>query len=119
MLDVKGIGAEEQIKLGLEGLKLVVATSSVFIIAFASEPVKLFFTHIRKRHNLRMALYKEVLIVQDNLEIFVEQSRQGISLNAALSLPPETYVYDYAMKEPLLFYELREANEFKTDLHRH
>ena len=44
-----------------ETTKVIIATLSGFIIAFFAEPVKSYFQNRGQLHNLRVALYKEMV----------------------------------------------------------
>jgi hypothetical protein len=108
-MDMNAIDAKEQIKLVAEAVKLIIATSSGFLIAFSAEPIKLYATGLHRKNALRFALYKEILIFLDAVQLFLKYSIEGENISMNHSFPSTTFVYDHAMVEPMIFYNLKEA----------
>lgn len=91
-----------------ESTKIIIATLSGFIIAFFAEPVKNMIQHRTNLHNLKLALYKEML---SNYTILRTANMSEWSLNSFLSKPSlRTECYRRALEnEVILFYQLEEA----------
>jgi hypothetical protein len=94
-------------------LTVLIGTLSGFIIAFFAEPVKTYFQNSAKLEDLRIALYKELLINYLSLKNLVSD---GYSLSqwrtdfSEFTLRNECY--KHALENEIsLFYQLNEANK--------
>ncbi|PZO45793.1 MAG: hypothetical protein DCF17_00125 [Shackletoniella antarctica] len=100
----------------------VLATLLGFLAAFFAEPVKTTFLHKRKVQNLRKALYKEISSLVDSIQIYMDAStNEAINMkNFSISsfLMSDFEAYQFAMSEPLLFYELPES-QYINRIYKH
>src|SRR5690349_17561522 len=96
-----------------ETTKVIIATLSGFIIAFFAEPVKNYFTNKSQLHNLRIALYTELISNYFALIHYAMDSTDtdAYTLYNVAKYELRTERYKYALQNELaLFYQLREAN---------
>ena len=107
-----------------ETITVLIGTLSGFIIAFFAEPVKNYFQQRAKLHNLRVALYKEILhndIKIGRLDLDEEMSAHTQQVRLYMmhhSLRAECYKNALQNELPL-FYQLNEAaviNELQGSL---
>jgi hypothetical protein len=108
-LDFSNVDSKEQVKLAVEGVKIAASLLLGFSIAFIAEPIKLYAVARHNKLALRAALYKEIVIFLDAVQMFIQQSRNGIQVSLEYSLPEKTFVFDHAMQDPMTFYTLEEA----------
>lgn len=96
-----------------ETTKVIIATLSGFIIAFFTEPVKSYFANKAKLHNLRLALYKELLSNYATVDTAI---RHDVALTMFFYQPSlRTECYKHALgNEISLFYQLDEATSLNT-----
>lgn len=96
-----------------ETTKVIIGTLSGFIIAFFAEPVKNYFSMKTKLHNLRVALYKELLSNYYILTHFVMDSdaSDAYTIHNLAKYELRTEFYNHTLQhESSLFYQLKEAN---------
>jgi hypothetical protein len=100
----------------------VLATLLGFLAAFFAEPVKTTFLHKQKVQNLRKALYKEILSLLDSIRIYIDaSSNEDINMkdfSISSFLMSDFEAYQFAMSEPLLFYELPES-QYINRIYKH
>ncbi len=95
-----------------ETTKVIIATLSGFIIAFFAEPVKNYFTVRAKLHNLRIALYKEMIhnyITINTLNAHRNDEQPEITLYLTRGFRIECFK-NALQNELSLFYQLNETS---------
>jgi len=96
-----------------ETTKVIIATLSGFIIAFFAEPVKNYFADRAKLHNLRVALYTELI---NNYYALTHFTLHGTDADSYTLFHVPKYelrmeCYKHAIQNELsLYYQLKEAN---------
>ncbi len=95
-----------------ETTKVIIATLSGFIIAFFAEPVKNYFQNRAKLHNLRVALYKEMIHNYSSLDdASIDNANSSIKDFLARRVI-RIECYKHAIEnEVSLFYQLDESNK--------
>jgi hypothetical protein len=91
----------------------VIGMIVAFLTAFLAEPVKSYFQNRAKLHNLRNALYKELIYNYVALSQYIEQQRagRGVDYGELTQHLIRTECYKNALQNELsLFYQLDEAN---------
>ena len=93
-------------------METFIATISGFIIAFFAEPVKIHYQHKAKLHNLRVALYKELLNNYYALTHFTVESLSDLfSPEYVAQHELRTECYKQTLQNDIsLLYQLVEAN---------
>jgi len=98
-----------------ETTKVIIATLSGFIISFFAEPVKNYFQHRTKLHNLRTALYKELVSNYLLLESFSIENADANSLVIFTEMAIRIESYQYTLEHNAIeFYGLSEATAMNT-----
>jgi phage FluMu protein gp41 len=98
-----------------ETTKVIIATLSGFIIAFFAEPVKNYFQNKANLHNLRIALYKEMLNNYFVLEVVTEHDVVSNDMRRFLANLIRTECYKHCIQNEItLFYQLEEANRINV-----
>jgi len=104
-----------------EFFKIIISVLTGFIPAFLGEPVKIYFTNKSKKKNLRKALYREIVLIYDNLfQALVAVEEKGIEINLSKVVNGDFDCYKYAKSEMALFYQMDEAsliNKFYSNVH--
>jgi hypothetical protein len=100
-------------------IKILIGTLSGFLIAFLSEPIKLYFQNQINKNNLRKALYHEIFSNYYAFGAFVEHNDNGKKvptvdidvLQSASRHNIRTEYYKFATTQNAhLFYQLKEAS---------
>jgi hypothetical protein len=98
-----------------ETTKVLIGTFSGFIIAFLAEPVKGFIQNRVKLHNLRVALYKEMLINYAGLIVLLRSTTNVDERIPLLKHTLRTECYKESLANEIsLFYQLEEAIDINS-----
>ena len=97
-----------------ETTKVIIATISGFVISFLAEPVKNYFANRAKLHNLRIALYKEMLSNYIFMKAYGENTSSFRPENVVqIVIRRECYTQSLE-NEVYLFYQLNEAHQINV-----
>jgi uncharacterized membrane protein len=88
-----------------------------FLIAFIADPIKASIERRAKRERLKRALYGEIMGIYADILLYIKLSKEGKTHNIESLLSFNCDVYEFAKKDLLLFYEVKEASQIK-DLYR-
>ncbi|MBD1856458.1 MULTISPECIES: hypothetical protein [Leptolyngbya] len=96
--------------MNIEYWKIIIAAVLGFITAVFTEPIKNHFSVKVKKKQIRIGLYKEITSIYEGLRLYLRASENNPQSVSILDILGSDFsCYEYAKKEPVIFYQLREA----------